>query len=113
MPEDEVKPSLTKDHVHYDNTNRPTKDKMKTHVTNKGKGGPVSREKARVGDTIEKLNELHSKVTDIREQLSGGDGTRGQRVSSKKQRLIQQQFHCKAFVRLIIITKKRRIQTGK
>ena len=52
-------------------------------MTNKGKGGPVSRENARVGDTIEKLNELHSKVTYRREQLSGGNGTRGQRVSAK------------------------------
>jgi len=82
--EDEVKPSLTKDHVHgYDDTNRPTEDKMKTHVTNKGKGGPVSREKARVGDTIEILNKLHSKVTDTREQLSRGNGNRGQTFSAK------------------------------
>jgi len=73
----------------------------------------VEQTKARVGDTIEKLNELHSKVTDIREQFrSGGDGTRGQRVSSKTE-IDSATVPLKAFVRLIIITKKRRIQTGK
>ena len=81
--EDEVKASVTKDPEHKDDTNSPTEEKMKAYEPNKGKGITVSREKETVGDAIKKLNKLHSKVTDIREQLSGGNGPRGERFSVK------------------------------
>ena len=77
--EDEVKQSVTKHHVHV--INSPTKDKIQAHVTNKEKGGTVSGEKATVEDAIEQLNKLRSVVTDIREQLSGRNGTKGQRFT--------------------------------
>ena len=81
--EDEVKRSVTRHHVHQDDMRRPTEDKIQAHVANKEASVTVSKEEATVGDAIELLNKLHSMVTDIRGQLSGRNGTKGQKFAVK------------------------------
>ena len=81
--EDEVKQSVTKHHVQEDGLNSPKEDEIQRNVTDKVKGVTCSREKATVRDAIEQLNKLHSMVTDIREQLSGRNASKGQRFALK------------------------------
>ena len=81
--EDEVKQSVTKHHVQKDGLNSPKEDEIQGNVTDKVKGVTCSGEKATVRDAIEQLNKLHSMVTDIREQLSGRNASKGQRFALK------------------------------
>ena len=81
--EDEVKQIVTKHRVQQDDIKRLTEDKIQAHVANKETSVTVSKEEATVGDAIEQLNKLDSMVTDIREQLSGRNGTKRQRFAVK------------------------------
>ena len=75
--------SRTKDSIPNNDANVLTEGKMKTDVINQVKGVTHNGEKATVAYAIEELNKLHSKVTDIREQLSRDTGTKGQRFVVK------------------------------
>lgn len=81
--ENEAKQSVQKHHIHKVDINSPAKDKIQAHVTNKDNGVTFSGEKSTIGDAIEQLNKLHSIVIDIRDELSGRNGTKGQRFAVK------------------------------